>query len=126
MDNMISLMLLDIYLHKSNDNRSETITSGWIFAFSIVFWWLASLCLKYLLKISKIILKCLVRKGPINLWQNVCLNDKHILINRYSRCDCKLWNANWLYNVFGYFHTLLMAIHVWSIVPPPNFHRLCI
>ena len=26
----------------------------------------------------------------------------------------------------GYFHTLLTAIHVWSVVSTPNFHRLCV
>ena len=27
---------------------------------------------------------------------------------------------------FGYFHTLLMTIHVWIVISPPNFHRLCV
>ena len=27
---------------------------------------------------------------------------------------------------FGHFHTTLATIYVWSIVPSPNFHRLCV
>ena len=27
---------------------------------------------------------------------------------------------------FGHFYALLLAIHVWIDVFPPNFHRLCI
>ena len=39
----------------------------------------------------------------------------HIIMNRHARCDCKLWNALWYYNVFGHFHTLLLPIHVWIV-----------
>ena len=35
----------------------------------------------------------LVRHNFTKLSQNMCLIDTHILIYRYSRCDCKLWNV---------------------------------
>ena len=58
------------------------------------------------------------------LSQNMCLFNIYILIYRYVRCDCKLWNAPWCYCVFSYVHILLTTIHDWIIVSSPKFHRL--
>ena len=28
--------------------------------------------------------------------------------------------------LLGHFYKLLLTIHAWSVVPPPNFHGLCV
>ena len=50
---------------------------------------------------------------------------KHFLYWNVT-CDCKLWNAPWFIAFFGYFHTFLSTIHVWSIVSSQNIHWLCV
>ena len=46
---------------------------------------------------------CLVTHIFIKLSQNVCLINKHILIHRYTLCNCKLWKALWFFFlVFSY------------------------
>ena len=47
--------------------------------------------------------------------------NKHILIYRNARCDCKLWKVPWFYSVFEYFHTLLKIIHVWIVISLQTF-----
>ena len=44
---------------------------------------------------------------PTKLSQNVYLINTHILIYRYTRCDCKLWNASWFYCVFKEFSYII-------------------
>ena len=36
---------------------------------------------------------CLERHSSIKLSQSWCLINKHILVYRYARCDCKLWST---------------------------------
>ena len=55
-----------------------------------------------------------------NLSQNVCPINTQILIYRHSRCVCNLWHAFWFY--YDFFHTLLLIIHVWNVISPPNFY----
>ena len=69
---------------------------------------------------------CLVLHICTKLSQNVCLINTQILVYWHAKCNCKLWKALWFYCIFGYFHTLLTSIHVWSIVSSPKFHRLCV
>ena len=70
---------------------------------------------------------CLIAYIFTKISQNACLINLYILINHYARFNCKLRKVIWFYCVFlGYFHTFLMTIHVWKVVSPPNFHRLCI
>ena len=80
---------------------------------------------KNILKIiihNSCLLSCILTK----LSQIVCLINTYILIYRYARCDYKLWSAPWFYCVFGYFHKLLMTIHVWIIVSSSKFYWLCV
>ena len=59
--------------------------------------------------------------------QNVCLVNTHIFMYWHARCNCKLWSTFFvLLRIFGYFHTLLTIIHVWSALYSPNFHRSCV
>ena len=44
----------------------------------------------------------------INLSQNICLINTHILIYWYARCDCKLWNSLRFYNVFWAFSYIII------------------
>ena len=50
---------------------------------------------------------CLVRQSFTKLPQNVCLNNSHILIYWYARCDYKLWNAPRFYCVFWIFSYII-------------------
>ena len=58
----------------------------------------------------------------------------YCLINKYVHFDisiCQMWLQVMdllsldLIVVFGYLHILLKTIHVWSVVSPPNFNKLC-
>ena len=51
-------------------------------------------------------LNCLAHSFT-KLSQNVHLVNTHILIYRYARCDCKLWNALWFYCVFWVFSYII-------------------
>ena len=54
--------------------------------------------------------------------------------NQYTQFDtstCQMWLhviecLLILLRFFGYFYTSLLTIHVWSVVSPPKFHRLCV
>ena len=76
---------------------------------------------------------CLVTHSFTKHSQNVCLINTHILVNRYPRCDCKLWNASWSYRVFWVFsyigdeHSCLkycIFTKLSQIVYPINVHIL--
>ena len=72
------------------------------------------------------VFSCLNHYICTKLSQNLCLINIHILIYWHARYDCRLWNVYSFYCIFWEFYTQLTTIHVWIVVSPPNFHKLCV
>ena len=91
---------------------------SWIFDFRysfldfIAFFWVFSYIIDDL--------SCLNCFISTKLSQIVCLINVYILLCQYSKCYGRLSN---LMCFFGNFHILL---HVWNVITPSNFYKLCV
>ena len=66
----------------------------------------------------------------LKLWQIVCLNNTHILICRYTRCDCNSWHSlclKWVLSICNEelrYNNLYRGLKLLQIVSLNNTHIL--